>query len=128
MNARAIPALVAAPLCAALVHVVLAMMTPHRAIDSSVYVPMFISSLSVAGLFELCLLVPIWYILRCATLGTRVVLAVVGIALWFVAASALGFVLGHGGPIALRFGLALLLPGVIVAAVFAMLVPARVHA
>jgi len=130
MNVRTVVALLAAPLSAAIVYslVTLATMpqtTPeHAAGFSSLFVP----SVAVAAIFEAFVLLPLWYVLRGATVGARLALWLLGVLAWFLATAGLGFLLGHGGTVALRFGMSLLLPGVVVAAVFAALVPPRSNA
>jgi hypothetical protein len=98
--------------------------TPHRiAPEPAMF---FVASLAVAAVFEVLVLLPMWYLLRGATRGARMALWLIGVAAWFGAAVLLGYLLGHGGGIALSFGTTFLLPGIVVSAVFAALMPPRV--
>jgi hypothetical protein len=127
VSGRAIVAVVAAPVCAAIAYamMVLATVPEPSHPDGPQPIPLMISSFAVTGTFELLVLVPLWYALRGETPRARAALCVLGIAAWFLVAAAIGALLGHGGGLALRFGISLLFPGVVVAAVFAALMPAR---
>jgi hypothetical protein len=127
VNGRSVIAVVAAPLCAALAYVILVVATVPDLAHPDAPRPLLlaISSVAVTGLFELLVLVPLWYGLRGETRAARAALCTLGIAAWFLVAVALGSVLGHGSAAALRFGASLLFPGIVVAAVFAVLMPAR---
>jgi len=98
---------------------------PHQIAPEPVV--FFIASLAVAAIFEVLVLLPLWYLLRGATRGARIALWLFGVAAWFAAAVLLGYLLGHGGGIALSFGTTFLLPGIVVSAVFAALMPPRVN-
>jgi hypothetical protein len=127
VNGRTILALLGAPLAAAVVVSAMALSsappTPHQiAPEPAMF---FVASLAVAAIFEALVLLPMWYLLRGATLGARTALWLFGVAAWFAAAVLLGYLLGHGGGVALSFGTTFLPPGIVVAAVFATLMPAR---
>jgi hypothetical protein len=68
-----------------------------------------------------------WYLLRGATRGARMAIWLLGVGAWFAAAVLLGYLLGHGAAVALSFGTTFLLPGVVVAAVFALLMEPRAN-
>jgi uncharacterized membrane protein len=128
VNGRTILALLGAPLAAAVAVSAMALFsmpqTPHAIAPEPVM--FLVASLAVAAIFEVLFLLPLWYLLRAATRGARMALWLLGVAAWFAAAVLLGYLLGHGGGVALSFGTTFLLPGIVVTTIFAVLMPPRV--
>jgi len=126
-QARTFAALLAAPVCAALAFSLLAQLAlpPAASEELRDIVMRFVASAFVAAIFELAILVPLWYALRARTLLARLTLAALGIAAWFALGALFGYVLGHGAGSAVRFATSLLVPGVVLVAVFAALIPPR---
>jgi len=127
VNSRTILALLGAPLAAAATASAMALSSrsqtpPPIAPETGTFL---IASLAVAAIFEVLVLLPMWYLLRGATRGARMAIWLLGVGAWFAAAVLLGYLLGHGAAVALSFGTTFLLPGVVVSAVFATLMPPR---
>jgi hypothetical protein len=119
--------LAGAPICAAVVFALVVLFTAPAAsaLDASQLIALLVSGISVTAIFELLLLLPLWYVLRAATVWSRGLLFALGVGGWILAATLLGAIFGHGGVRALGFATSLLLPGVVLSAVFAVLMPAR---
>ena len=130
MKARTIGTLFGAPLGAAIAYLLYAYATypdvpPEYAMQPGF---IFVTGLSLAGIFEVLVLCPLWYVLRGASTGTRVLIWSFGIGVWFIAMTGFGFLLGHGMPTAVAFAVPFLVPGVAVCTLFAALMEPRTAA
>jgi hypothetical protein len=129
VNGRTIATLLGAPLCAATAYLLFAFAayasTPPYAMQPGL---IFSVGLAFAAIFEILILAPLWYILRAATVGSRVALWVLGFVVWFVATTGLGYLLGHGLATAVSFATPFLVPGFVVSLMFAALVQPRTNA
>ena len=127
MNVRTIGTLLGAPLCAAIVYLLYAYATypavpPEYAMQPGF---IFVTGLALAGIFEVLVLCPMWYVLRAANAGARVLIWSIGIGIWFIAMTGFGFLLGHGSATAVAFAVPFLVPGVAVCTLFAALMEPR---
>jgi hypothetical protein len=130
VNGRTIATLLGAPLCAAIAYLLFAFAVypstpPEYAIQPGL---IFGVGLAFAAIFEVLVLAPLWYVLRGATVGSRVALWVFGFGVWFVLTTGMGYLLGHGLATAVSFATPFLVPGFVVSLMFAALVQPRTNA
>ena len=130
MSARTIGTLLGAPLCAAILYLLYAYATypdtpPEYAIQPGF---IFVTGLVLVAVFEVLVLCPLWYVLRGANTGTRVLIWSLGIGIWFLAMTGFGFLLGHGMATAFAFAVPFLVPGLAVCTLFAALMEPRTDA
>lgn len=126
MNGRTIGTLLGAPVCAATAYLLYAYATYP---DVPKVQPgfIFVTGLTLAAIFEVLALCPLWYVLRGATSSTRVMIWSFGIGIWFVAMMAFGYLLGHGLPTAVAFAVPFLIPGFAVCTLFAAVMEPRTN-
>jgi hypothetical protein len=130
VNGRTIATLLFAPLCAAVAYLLFAFATFPSASPEHAMQPaaIFTVGLALASIFEVVVLGPLWFILRARTFAARAALWLLGLVVWFALATGLGYLLGHGISTAMRFAMPFLIPGLVVSAMFAALVPPRTNA
>jgi hypothetical protein len=130
VNGRTIATLLSAPLGAAIAYLLFAFAAYPSTPSAPAIQPgvIFVTGLALAAIFEVLVLGPLWYVLRATTIAARAALLLLGVVVWFVATTGLGYLLGHGIATAVSFATPFLIPGLVVSASFAALVPPRTNA